>query len=404
MLAHDTIVRTAPLLATRSMKRNDLPLPRGMASMSGQIAYGSIGLEGSLGYDGLKLTLPPRLSNYEAISAHAPSVLEITLDEPIALVGYLDISSKFRGECRFWVDENWLGDAFFAGQQTREIVLEPGSHRLEITANDKNNRHTVWGVCPATLPKITTTEATPENTAVVTISCYERYRGLKVCHCLTASAAKRGIYLHIRGIGERYQHLQSKVIRLREWLDDLPNRYSYVLYLDGRDTFFLRDLAACCDALNGCGKPILMGMTGHCVPLRRVTEWTEKFPPHTSNRRWPNAGVFMGRRHELTESLAVLADLSKPGNTPYHRFRDDDQHLWQYAWLNGLVPLAPDYECNLVLNINTHDNKIWDGNKDFSFEPELVVRWSGARPVIVHAPGPGKEGDMFKWAGFFHAI
>ena len=380
-------------------------LPRGVACMSGHTGYGSIGLNGSLGYDGLKVTLPPGLSDYRTISAHAPSVLEITLAQPISLVGFLDASSKHRGKCRFWVDENWLGDAFCAGQQTREIVLGLGLHRLEITANDKTNRHTVWGMRPAALPEIrTAAAATPENTAVVTISCYERYRGLKMCRCLTASAAKQGIYLHVRGIGERYQHFQSKVIRLRRWLEELPRRYSHVLYLDGIDTFFLRDLAACCEALNRCGKPILMGMEGHCFPLMNVTKWTAKFPPHRSNLRWPNAGVFMGRRNALTESLAVLAELSKPGNTPYYRVREDDQHLWHYAWLNGLVPLAPDYDCNLVLNINTHDNRIWDGNRHFSFEPELVVRWSGARPAIVHSPGADWEGNLFKWAGFFHAI
>jgi hypothetical protein len=147
-----------------------------------------------------------------------------------------------------------------------------------------------------------------------------------------------------------------------------------------------------------------MGIEGHCFPLMKVNEWTEKFPPHPSNRRWPNAGVFMGLRDALTESLAVFAELSKPGNTPYHRVREDDQHLWQHAWLNGFVPLAPDYECNLVLNINTHDNRIWDGNRHFSFEPELVVRWSGARPAIIHSPGADEEGNLFKWATFFRAV
>ena len=109
---------------------------------------------------------------------------------------------------------------------------------------------------------------------------------------------------------------QSKVIRLRRWLEELPDRYSHVLYLNGIDTFFLRNLTACCEALNRCGKPILMGMEGHCFPLMRVSKWMERFPAHPSNRRWPNAGVFMGRRNALTESLAVLAEPVEAGQYP----------------------------------------------------------------------------------------
>ena len=46
-----------------------------VAEVRGQTGYGSIGMDGELGYEGLHVTLPGDWPRYETISAHAPSGL-----------------------------------------------------------------------------------------------------------------------------------------------------------------------------------------------------------------------------------------------------------------------------------------------------------------------------------------
>lgn len=375
-----------------------------VAEVRGQTGRGSIGIGGELGYEGLRVTLLSGWPCYETISAHAPSELEIVTTKPFALMGFMDITSKFRGECRFWVDENWLGDIFYPGNRTPEIVLDAGRHRLDVTALDKDNRHSVWGLRPVSVPDSNSECATPENTAVVVISAYaERCHGRHACQFLTASARRHDIYLHVRGIGEKYDHVQCKIIRLCQWIEELPDRYRSILYVDARDSIFLRDLGACCAAFNRCGQPILMGTERNCHPVSDA-DWRESFPRHPSNRRWPNSGVFFGRRRELVSALKLLRRLSEQESFPAYVTYRSDQFIWQWAWRQNLLPIAFDFDCDLVTNVFAQDTRISSDNPDFIFGPELIVRDSGARPAIAHFNGLGADSDLQAWASFFRAV
>jgi hypothetical protein len=366
-------------------------------------AYGSVGRGGELGYDGLRVCTPSGWPEYRTISAHAPSQIEILTTEPLAVAGFMNLTSRRRGESRFWVDENWLGDLYFPGDRTNELILDPGVHQLHVTAQHHGYRHTIWGLRPVEFRNHPRDVATPENTAVVAIAAYERSVGRNVCQFLTASARRNGVYLHFRGLGEPYDHFESKIVKLHGWIDELPERFSYVLYVDARDVIFLRDLDVCCRALNQCGRPILIGAERWCWPVGDAG-WRDGFPTHATNRRWPNAGVFMGRRRELNQALSLLRGLSEKENFPAYAKRRDDQFLWQWAWLHGLASIAVDYECSLVANINTHDTQLGERNSDFAFTSGLVVRDSGARPALAHFSGGVADEVMHMWAGFLGVV
>jgi hypothetical protein len=155
-----------------------------------------------MGHEGLRVTLPNDWPCYETISADAPSELEIVTIKPVALTGFLDVAGEISGECRFWVDDNWLGDVSYPGHRTPEIILDAGRHRLDVTAADGACRHSAWGLRPASITCSDSDEATPDNAAVVVILGYERHQGREVCRLLLASARRQGIYLHVRRIGE----------------------------------------------------------------------------------------------------------------------------------------------------------------------------------------------------------
>ena len=368
--------------------------------VSGKTAHG---LSSRSGFASLRTSVPAGWTDCETILVPAPSEVDVVTTRPVALMGFLAGSTKSSGECRFWIDENWLGDVLDPARHTPEIVLDAGQHRLDVTTSEKDGLHSAWRLRLATIPDSNPDEASPANTAVVVISGYERRHGRNVCRFLTASARRQGIYLHVRGIGENYGHVPCKIVKLRRWIEELPAHYRNVLYLDARDSFFLRGLGACCSALNRCGAPILMGTERNCWPVSDAG-WRESFPQQASNRRWPNSGVFIGRRRELLAALKVLGELAESNSFPPYVTYWDDQFLWQWAWMRKLLPIAFDLDCNLVTNTFAQDTRIYEANPDFVFGPELVVRDSGARPAIAHFNGSRDNSDMAAWAGFFRAV
>ena len=87
----------------------------------------------------------------------------------------------------------------------------------------------------------------------------------------------------------------------------------------------------------------------------------------------------------------------------YRHLHEDDQLLWQMAWLNGAVDLRPDYGGRIFRNINTLDMSLGE-NRHFDLTDGVVVfKPSGLRPSVLHFSGRAAHFCMHNWAGLLGA-
>jgi hypothetical protein len=86
-----------------------------------------------------------------AISAWAPSMLEIRTDKPIRLVGFIEPKTELSSPVLFCADGNLVGRVSAADQTTADdgikFDLPPGDHLLEVIMLDR----TRTGPVPATV-------------------------------------------------------------------------------------------------------------------------------------------------------------------------------------------------------------------------------------------------------------
>ena len=112
-----------------------------------QVQYGTVGTNGDLGYEGLKVTLP--VEGADAISAHAPSRLILVTNQTVEISGYINPSSMGNPTISFRIDDSEIGTISGAKSRTKGLVLAPGSHLLEaIPTGSANWAHSIWVVIP----------------------------------------------------------------------------------------------------------------------------------------------------------------------------------------------------------------------------------------------------------------
>lgn len=248
------------------------------------------------------------------------------------------------------------------------------------------------------------TKATPENTAVVCLLNYRNEEVPATYGFFYESAMRAGIKVEVFGRGEVYgpsgprpgsphwpfhNSYEAKILRLSKHIESLPANARYVLYVDARDTMFLRPLKDICDTYNHIGWPIVFGATAKNNP-HHDPAWLERFKKHKSGFNYLNAGMFMAERIALEDAFTRLADM-------HDRIERDeidssakflavnDQHVWQAAYVEGELPIRLDHKQELFLN--AHQTQYEDYDYSLSSQKSPIVMRNGSKPSVIHFPG-----------------
>lgn len=371
----------------------------GWFDVSGTVSYGTLEINRLGWQDGYQPTILARrpLAGWDTIAAHAPSRVELVLREPAEVFAFMNLSAccDRTNAVELWIDCNYLGQAEKGGDESAVVRLDPGRHTLlaDPLAGQAYGRHTIWALRRAQeLPAVPDDVARPENTAVLTIACYDARTVHRTLAHFAYSARKQGIWFEAFGGGEQFgSWFSAKILRMRKWLDALPARYSHVLYCDGKDSVFIRPLADLCGAFNSIGQPIIVGAEAGCFPLRG-SEWANRFPKHPTGRNWICAGYWMGRRAALIDAMDRMIEINGrlaegrflPEYAKHQGWANDDQFLWQLSHLIAAFPFALDHECRIGANVATQETRLTD-NRDFDIKSGKVTDLrTGNRPGVIH--------------------
>lgn len=121
--------------------------------VTSSVGYGKIGLHGSLGYENRTVNIKAD-SRTTWISAHAPSEIEIELEENALVFGALDNSGSPHVPVIAAVDDIPIGEVVKGGDKTPTVRLIPGKHILMFETDDARSAHTIWGIVKACDPVI----------------------------------------------------------------------------------------------------------------------------------------------------------------------------------------------------------------------------------------------------------
>jgi hypothetical protein len=246
--------------------------------------------------------------------------------------------------------------------------------------------------------------ATPYNTAVVCLLNYKEGEIPATCAFFQKSAARLGISPMVFGRGDTFgsntltpdhpeflyhNSFNAKVTRLAKHIATIPPEFKYILYVDARDSLFVRSLWAICDEFNRTGWPLLFG-AGPINHPHVDPGWLGRFRQNKTGIKFLNAGVWMAERGALEEAfdkLEVVSSMVKENEIPSSAsfLHDNDQHVWQAAYAEEMLPIRLDFERQIFMNMDHSDISDFDFSK--STEDAPVVLKNGSRPSIIHFPG-----------------
>jgi len=110
--------------------------------LSSSVAHGELGENYNLGYYPYVLSFPEK--GVSTISAHAPSKVEIEIEEEVFLRGYSSPDIEMCPILSFFCDDKEVGTLKEKGKKTRKILLSPGKHLLSIETSSLSWSHSVW--------------------------------------------------------------------------------------------------------------------------------------------------------------------------------------------------------------------------------------------------------------------
>ena len=367
------------------------------------VGYGSLGLEGDLGFEasmtGNRVMLPPRVAFAQILSAHAPSEVVIDLAEPTSVRGALNASACLHdgGACEFWVDDHWIGDLSSPCETTPAIQLPAGTYRLGAWSTRKSwGAHSLWLLAES-----------PEQhcrVALVTVACYRREQVKDTVRWLYASAAKVGWLVHAFGVGTPFESLyNNKVERLVVWLKALPSCYQHIVFLDARDAFVFGTEEEVASRLR---HPIMISMESPPWP-ERGERWTSEFRALVSLNEeatplaFVNSGMYAGRRDTVVRFLGSLITLRKrwlAGDCPdwlkpYRHF-NDDQFLFQARYRLDPGGIRLDTRAELLCNMSWHHVEL--AHPDIHPGDRKLTTRYGTEPLFLHFNG-SQTPNLMHW-------
>lgn len=242
------------------------------------------------------------------------------------------------------------------------------------------------------------TSATPQNTAVCTILAYPGDENIPTSFgFMQASCQKFGIHLHWFLAGQQFlfkvkeidMSFENKISRFWDEIDKLSAKFKYILFVDARDVLFVRPLQVVCDGYNRIGWPILMSATRKCSH-HIDPAWQARFGTHRSGFNFLNSGMWMAERGALATAIKHLRELSSLVQQDkvfcsFPPLWNNDQHLWQTAYVERTVPIRLDHDQEVFNNFHQLDISEYDFDKS-SCETPVVLK-NGSKPAILHFAG-----------------
>ena len=272
-------------------------------------------------------------------------------------------------------------------------------------------------------------QCTPANTAFITAAAYQPGHILKNLATTFLTTFRHGVYPIIFGMGEKYCHYGTKIVRGLECIESLPPEITHVCYFDARDTLFVQSAEHICRTFNSFESPFVISAEQCCFPLGpkyfpndpAVHRWVQSWPAHPLNRRWLCAGMWMGERPAVASILRLAMEIqtyitnyfTDPNATapewlaePWEhrekwkqRFSRDDQFLLQIIAKLKLRPMAWDTEYKLFANMSCSDCTLPPRNRYVDLvDGEIVVKEGGHKSAVLHFSGPNCDQSRAGWA------
>lgn len=207
---------------------------------------------------------------------------------------------------------------------------------------------------------------------VITIAT-ERNRHLER---LLASARQFGIEVKILGEGKQYHNHNHKTEILLDYLSSIPAE-EIVMYVDGYDCIFLRDLDYVQDTFEKYGHPLVMSteQNFNCdAPLFKKLRYYLAYSKGTKPYRFINAGNWIGR---AGYTRSILSQVIEDGG--------NDQSVLNIFFSKHPEAIRLDYNHELFtctagrMGLEKKDYTLVDGR--------LRNNLTGSFPAVFHAAG-----------------
>ncbi|MEO6476156.1 glycosyltransferase domain-containing protein [Luteolibacter sp.] len=320
--------------------------------------------------------------------------MTLDLEESAAIQGFLAGSSNLDrfNPVMFSVNHNFLGVGYGPMDSTTELVLPAGRHVLRCHCRLAPLwRHSAWGL------KRQAIDYKPQL-AVMTVGRYPiKELDWKISD-FTRSLTQFGMQAHVCGAGEpTVCWFHDKIADVLASVEALPEHYTHVLFSDATDSFVLGGEETILAEFSKMSTEFVISMERGCWPIPDP-EWNESFPHAVDNRRWPNAGGWMGTRsgiiRVLRECVRIYDEVTGSGLTGplkywqrYSAYAHDDQWIMQLAFLARTVPMTPDYDCRIFTNFGTAAKQLID-NPDYEAVGNRIRSKPGNTfPLVIHFSG-----------------
>jgi hypothetical protein len=190
-------------------------------------------------------------------------------------------------------------------------------------------------------------------------------------HKLVQSCKQHHIDLDVVGMGRPYWKNGTKLVRLKEYLRDLPDD-DIVMFVDAFDVLIVADKEIILEKFLHMNSPFIMSAEKNCFPF----EWlAPEFPASPTAFKYPNSGSFIGYVRVLKEWLEALAPINKNAS---------DQGQIGKQFIKGPQFFTFDYTCELFLPLFM----VEDSEVVIDLESGVVrCLPTNSTPYVIHANG-----------------
>ena len=375
--------------------------------LNAAVHKGQVGLNGVLGYDDLKVSVPVAYRDWNSVSVHAPSALSINVVEPVEIVGFMNGSMRAYREDDILFSIN--GDAIDAlhgpWEATRSLVLAPGQHQLSVTyAGNPEYCHSLW-----LYRDVAKELATAENTMFVSAAAFGddfenatrifRRSAIRFGFPITfvdQDKEFQGYYTHkIKAVGKELRHQKN-----------LGKTFGFLM--DCRDIFFLHSIQTVLAKFNAMYEGRLIfnsDFIGETWPVDRIWFWNilqqHKGKSHVSL----NAGFIAGKIDDILAVMDKIEEIRAEffSGAPQHPIlsrvygeqglhRQEDDQLWYHLCL-ALYPDLIEIDDQKLLGTFIKD---FPRNPPrFSDDPRALD--TICKASLVHGAYPSRDSRWEKW-------
>lgn len=210
-------------------------------------------------------------------------------------------------------------------------------------------------------------QATIDHFHVCTVASYRRAN----LHKLITSCKKHDIALEVIGLYMPYFGNGTKLLRLRDYLNTLPDD-DVVMFVDAFDVLIIKDKGTILKKFLSMDAPFVMSAEKNCFPF---PECAKLYPDSPFPFKFINSGCFIGYVATMKQWLKELEPFQLDAS-------DQGQITLHYLYKNRSFVI--DDACELFLSLYqvTDDEVVIDEN-----ERTVHCLPTGTEPAVIHANG-----------------